>query len=111
MTSSFGADMDSDLFSSNVAESSPGLTCVCGRAFFQPGALKTHQRSCSKRKKWLAGALDKAKELWMSRKRACIENSGGGDGIGEDSDRDIQPNPPVIDLEAIEVGRLPYLNF
>ncbi|KAH7918336.1 hypothetical protein BV22DRAFT_1134671 [Leucogyrophana mollusca] len=47
-------------------------TCVCGRAFFQPNAFSTHERSCSRIKKRLSGALTKAKELWDSRKRRRV---------------------------------------
>ncbi|KAH7904408.1 hypothetical protein BJ138DRAFT_1138545 [Hygrophoropsis aurantiaca] len=47
-------------------------TCVCGRSFFQPNAFSTHERSCSRTKKRLSGALVKAKELWSSRKRQRV---------------------------------------
>jgi hypothetical protein len=50
--------------------------CVCGRSFHSPGALKGHKRSCSKSKKRLSGALQKAKDNWVSRKRIRIEASG-----------------------------------
>lgn len=48
-------------------------TCTCGRAFYFPGALKNHERSCSKRKKRLSGALEKARVLWTSRKKARLD--------------------------------------
>jgi hypothetical protein len=49
-------------------------TCTCGRTFYFPGALKNHERRCSKRKKRLAGALEKAKDLWTSRKKPRLES-------------------------------------
>src|ERR1700677_2450654 len=50
-----------------------GVTmCQCGRSFVQPGALRKHQHSCGKTKKWLARALSKAKEVWLARKRRRV---------------------------------------
>jgi len=51
-------------------------TCSCGRTFYFPGALKNHQRSCTKTKKRLASALGKAKDLWTSRKRKQVDIVG-----------------------------------
>ena len=42
--------------------------CVCGRTFSVPQAYTGHKRSCQKTKKRLSSALDKAKEVWQSRK-------------------------------------------
>jgi hypothetical protein len=47
--------------------------CICGRTFIQPSALHYHQRSCTKTKKRLAGALSKAKETWRRKKRRILE--------------------------------------
>ena len=55
--------------------------CACGRSFVYPGALKTHQHSCSRSKKCLAGALEKAKEIWTSRKKKRVENLGRAEGL------------------------------
>ncbi|KAH7919882.1 hypothetical protein BV22DRAFT_1022211, partial [Leucogyrophana mollusca] len=44
-------------------------TCICGRTFFQLNAFSMHERTCTRTKKRLSGALAKAKELWSSRKR------------------------------------------
>jgi hypothetical protein len=49
--------------------------CYCGKSFLHPGALQIHQRSCSRGKKRLGVALDKAKELWNNRKRRRIHES------------------------------------
>lgn len=43
--------------------------CVCGRTFSVPQAYTCHKRSCQKTKKRLAGALEKAKEVWQAKKR------------------------------------------
>jgi hypothetical protein len=47
--------------------------CVCGRTFSVPQAYTFHQRSCQKTKKRLSSALDKAKEVWQSKKRRIME--------------------------------------
>jgi hypothetical protein len=54
-------------------------TCTCGRSFSQPGPLKHHQRNCLTRKKRLFGALEKAKEIWTSKKRKRFEDVGRQD--------------------------------
>lgn len=43
-----------------------------------PGALKIHHRSCSRNKKRLAGALEKARVLWTSKKKARLETHTNG---------------------------------
>lgn len=54
-------------------------TCLgCRREFHFPGALKNHQHSCSKSKKRLSGALEKAKVLWTNRKRQRIDSDANG---------------------------------
>ncbi|KIM74574.1 hypothetical protein PILCRDRAFT_14341 [Piloderma croceum F 1598] len=55
-------------------------TCVCGKSFNHPGRLKFHQRTCSRNKKRLAGALEKAKETWMSRKKRRLLDPDRTDG-------------------------------
>jgi hypothetical protein len=50
-------------------------TCLCGKTFYQLGAFNCHKRTCHKTKKRLAGALAKAKEVWISRKRMRMEDS------------------------------------
>jgi hypothetical protein len=57
-------------------------TCICGRTFYLPCALTIHLRTCSKSKKRLSRALDKAKEKWMSRKRMRLEGSGRTQQMG-----------------------------
>jgi hypothetical protein len=47
--------------------------CVCGRNFSVPQAYTFHKRSCQQTKKRLSGALDKAKEVWHSKKRRTTE--------------------------------------
>jgi hypothetical protein len=51
----------------------PYQTCSCGRTFSQPGPFIYHQRSCSKSKKRLVGALALAKEAWVNHKRKRAE--------------------------------------
>jgi hypothetical protein len=58
--------------------------CYCGRTFLQPGALKKHQRSCTKNKKRLRVVLEKVKEAWISRKRRRMEDTVG-DVIGDEN--------------------------
>ena len=47
--------------------------CVCGRTFSVPQAYTFHKRSCQKTKKRLSSALDKAKEVWQSKKHKKME--------------------------------------
>jgi hypothetical protein len=49
-------------------------SCLCGKSYDQPGALKVHQRLCSKNKKRVNQALDKAKQLWVKKKRRRLED-------------------------------------
>jgi hypothetical protein len=51
-----------------------GLICLCGRSFTQQSALSKHQRACQKSKKRLISALDKAKEVWVGRKKQKHDN-------------------------------------
>lgn len=53
------------------------LTCICGRTFPLEGALSNHRHSCQKSKKRLFGALGKAKEILVARKRPRPSTSGG----------------------------------
>lgn len=50
-------------------------TCLCGKSFSLPGTYTRHKRNCTKTKKRLAGALEKAKELWIIRKRRRLGTS------------------------------------
>jgi hypothetical protein len=56
--------------------SEPYRTCSCGRTFSEPGPFIYHQRSCSKSKKQLAGALTLAKQAWADRKRRRVADEG-----------------------------------
>ena len=49
--------------------------CVCGRSFSHIFAWSNHRRTCQQSKKRLSGALDKAKEVWKSRKKSCTDAS------------------------------------
>jgi hypothetical protein len=53
------------------AESS--YVCHCERTFPTPGACEFHRRTCKTTKRRLSGALAKAKEIWISRKRQRID--------------------------------------
>jgi hypothetical protein len=57
--------------------------CGCGRSFITPAALKNHQRSCRATKRQLNKALEKAKEVWSSRKRRRVESlaAPGSNGV------------------------------
>lgn len=75
-------------------------TCTCGRAFYFPGALKNHKRSCSKRKKRLAGALEKAKDLWTSRKKSRLESQANGSRqVDSGSEVELQQSGCANDVE------------
>jgi hypothetical protein len=50
-------------------------TCLCGKSFSLPGTYTRHKRNCTKTKKCLAGALEKAKEVWIIRKRRRLGTS------------------------------------
>lgn len=45
---------------------------ACGREFAGPGPLNFHIRACPQGKKRRQGALEKAKEVWMTRKKPRI---------------------------------------
>lgn len=49
------------------------LFCLCGRSFTLEYAHSNHQRQCKKTKKRLSSALEKAKEIWNTKKRRRIE--------------------------------------
>ena len=49
-------------------------TCVCGCAFLLPQACTFHQHGCWGMKKWLLGALEKAKDILQARKHRKVEN-------------------------------------
>lgn len=53
------------------------VVCPCGRAFLQASALTKHQRSCSKCKKRLSSALEKAKSLWNGKRRRVLNTATG----------------------------------
>jgi hypothetical protein len=50
-------------------------TCLCGKSFSLPGTYTHHKRNCINTKKRLAGALEKAKEVWIIRKRRRLGTS------------------------------------
>lgn len=52
--------------------------CICGRTFSVQQAYTCHKRSCQKTKKRLAGALEKAKEVWQANKRQKLEAKATG---------------------------------
>ena len=45
--------------------------------FSLPQAYTFHKCSCQKTKKWLSNALDKAKEVWQSKKHQKMEAMNG----------------------------------
>ena len=55
-----------------------GFACLCGRTFTQENAYSKHQKFCRKTKKRLSGALDKAKDLWLSNKRRRVQEAAQG---------------------------------
>jgi hypothetical protein len=61
-----------------MASTSSEYLCPCGRAFQQDSALTKHQRTCLKTKKRLSSALEKAKEVWKSKKRRRTSSTLAG---------------------------------
>lgn len=52
------------------------LTCLCGRSFAHEYAYSKHQRyGCAKSKKRLLGALLKAKEIVLAKKRRRLDST------------------------------------
>ena len=47
--------------------------CVCSHTFSVLQAYTFHKHSCQKTKKRLSNALDKAKEVWQSKKHRKME--------------------------------------
>jgi hypothetical protein len=47
--------------------------CACGQTFGMIQAYSNHKCSCQKTKKWLASALDQAKEVWAANKQRKME--------------------------------------
>jgi hypothetical protein len=78
---------------SNRSEADSTHTCTCGRSFLQPGPLKHHQRSCLKNKKRLFGVLEKAKEVWTSKKRQRLEDLPRDDGLPPQTTQAVDPPP------------------
>jgi hypothetical protein len=74
---------DALFFTSHMDEQLDALRCMCGRTFTQEYALSNHQRHCKKTKKRLAGTLEKAKELWIMRKRPRLHAPSCPDDRGE----------------------------
>jgi hypothetical protein len=88
--------MNSFTRSDRDGNSSLSEACICGRTFIQPSALHYHQRSCTKTKKRLAGALSKAKEAWGRKKRRILEPEPEAPSQ-ETVDRDNESQNVVMD--------------
>ena len=58
-------------------------TCVCGQSFSVPQAYTCHKRTCQKKRKRLAGALEnlKAKGVWQARKRQKVDAKAAEDAL------------------------------
>lgn len=67
--------------------------CLCGKTFSQQSTYTYHKRICSKTKKCLASALEKAKEVRNNRKRRRVENI---DNITTQSSQQADPMDPFI---------------
>lgn len=85
--------------------------CYCGKSFPHPGALQIHQRSCGRGKKRLGVALEKAKELWLDRKRRRIHESAVQKNRQSNSQGVIiatQPSP-LTSKEPLQISKVhPY---
>jgi hypothetical protein len=87
-------------------------TCLCGKSFSLPGTYTRHERNCTKTKKRLAGALEKAKEVWIIRKRRRLgtsENIQVNESASNLSPQLAGPNNPGQDSTHVEtVVRMIY---
>jgi hypothetical protein len=74
--------------------------CICGRVFSVPQAFSCHKRSCPKSKKRLSSALERAKEVWQSRKRRKAEEgqSEALEGLSKQNDSDTTSCPSPVDV-------------
>lgn len=53
--------------------------CVCGHVFSDIGAFTRHEKTCKRGKKCLLGTLEKAKEIYQSKKsRLSVHSDGAG---------------------------------
>src|ERR1700678_1043035 len=68
--------------------------CICGHVFSIPQAFSCHKRSCPSSKKRLSSALERAKEVWQSRKRrkAEVDQSEALEGSSNHNDASC-PSP------------------
>lgn len=73
------------------------FTCNCGRGFQQESAFTRHQKSCVKGKKRLFSALNKAKDLLGSVKRARTRLGDQG-GSSHHISPTTRSTSPVLDL-------------
>jgi hypothetical protein len=77
--------------------------CVCGRQFLQPGPLKKHQGACTKSKKRLSSALEKAKQVWTHRKRRRLNAGETTAQLGEELLPGLMPTPTLAMEDVTEV--------
>jgi hypothetical protein len=93
-------------------------TCVCGRTFTDLGGFTRHEKSCSKGKKRLSGALTRVKEAYqVKRTRLSLSRSASADhdviagsnscGEGDNAKVSKQTTQQVCSRE-ISVVRLIY---
>ena len=79
--------------------------CICGRTFSVQQAYTYHKRSCQKTKKRLAGALEKAKEVWQTNKRRKTEAKAARGALELESSSHLNTLPrPVAIAEPIIPG-------
>jgi hypothetical protein len=76
--------------------------CICGRTFSLPQAYTYHKRSCQKTKKRLAGALEKAKEVWQTNKRRETEAKAAKGALGLRSSESSHLNALPVATTASE---------
>lgn len=59
---------------------------ACGRAFYTPGAMSNHRRTCKKTKARLSSALARARDVFLPAKR--LKSSAGNNEMA------VTPAPP-----------------
>jgi len=57
----------------------------CGRVYTEAGPFTRHVKVCTKGRKRLASALIRAREMYLSKKRPCVQEPEAEESIQEDA--------------------------
>lgn len=92
-------------------DSAACATCFCGRSFLQQSAFSNHERVCQKSKKRLSSVLEKAKELWIARKRRRIDPGPGEIMVNEHPLAGLIRDTSLASSDVVEVRRGIFLEY